>query len=37
VAVITKCLLIALLIAVLFGGKAFADCVPSFDTPASSL
>lgn len=30
----TKRWLIALLIAELFGGKAFADCVPSPDTPA---
>jgi len=30
----TKRWLIALLIAGLFGGKAFADCVPSPDTPA---
>ena len=30
----TKRWLIPLLIAGLFGGKAFADCVPSPDTPA---
>ena len=29
--------LIALLIAWLFGGNAFADCVPSPDTPASVI
>jgi hypothetical protein len=29
--------LIALLIAGLFGGRAFADCVPSSDTPASVI
>jgi hypothetical protein len=29
--------LIALLIAILFDGKAFADCVPSPDTPASVI
>jgi hypothetical protein len=29
--------LIALFIAGLFGGKAFADCVPSPDTPASVI
>ncbi len=29
--------LIALLIAGLFGGQAFADCVPSPDTPASVI
>jgi hypothetical protein len=33
----TKRLLVALLITVLFGGKAFADCVPSPDTPASVI
>jgi hypothetical protein len=33
----TKRWLIALLIAGLFGGKAFADCVPSPDTPASVI
>ena len=29
--------LIAVLIAGLFGGKAFADCAPSPDTPASVI
>src|SRR5262245_35008095 len=33
----TKRWLVALLIAGLFGGKAFADCVPSPDTPASVI
>jgi hypothetical protein len=33
----TKRCLIALLIAGLFGGKAFAECVPSPDTPASVI
>jgi len=33
----TKRWLIALFIAGLFGGKAFADCVPSPDTPASVI
>jgi len=33
----TKRWLIPLLIAGLFGGKAFADCVPSPDTPASVI
>jgi hypothetical protein len=33
----TKLWLIALFIAGLFGGKAFADCVPSPDTPASVI
>jgi hypothetical protein len=33
----TKRWLIALLIAGLFAGKAFADCVPSPDTPASVI
>jgi hypothetical protein len=32
----TKRWLIALFIAGLFGGKAFADCVPSPDTPHRS-
>ena len=33
----TKRWLVALLIAGLFGGKAFADCVPSLNTPASVI
>jgi hypothetical protein len=33
----TKRWLSALLIAGLFGGNAFADCVPSSDTPASVI
>jgi hypothetical protein len=37
VAVMTKCWLIALSIAGLSSGQAFADCVPSPDTPASVI
>src|SRR5262245_54796682 len=33
----TKRWLIALFMAALFSGKAFADCVPSPDTPASVI